>query len=94
MVHSWLSALQAERLEQRTIAISERLKACNGDWEATYFVSLARNFGFGINGDAFEQWAKTIPFHAVDHHRDDLFQIETILWTGRTIASQCVTKAT
>ena len=63
MVHSWLSALQAERLEQRTIAISERLKACNG---------------FGINGDAFEQWAKTIPFHAVDHHRDDLFQIETI----------------
>ncbi|MBF1474731.1 MAG: DUF2851 family protein [Prevotella pallens] len=78
MVHSWLSALQAERLEQRTIAISERLKACNGDWEATYFVSLARNFGFGINGDAFEQWAKTIPFHAVDHHRDDLFQIETI----------------
>ena len=62
MVHSWLSALQAERLEQRTIAISERLKACNGDWEATYFVSLARNFGFGINGDAFEQWAKTIPF--------------------------------
>ena len=72
MVHSWLSALQAERLEQRTIAISERLKACNGDWEATYFVSLARNFGFGINGDAFEQWAKTIPFHAVDHHRKDL----------------------
>ena len=26
----------------------------------------------------FEQWAITIPFHAVDHHRDDLFQIETI----------------
>ena len=78
MVHSWLNALQTERLEQRTTAISERLKACNGNWEATYFVSLARNFGFGINGDAFEQWAKSIPFHAVDHHRDDLFQVEAI----------------
>lgn len=78
MIHSWLSALQTERLEQRTIAITERLKACDGNWEVAYFVSLARNFGFGINGDAFEQWAKAIPFQAVAHHRNDLFQIETI----------------
>ena len=40
---------------------------------------LARNYGFGINGDAFEQWAYHLPLRAVDHHhRDDLFQIEAI----------------
>ena len=39
-------------------------------------MTLARNYGFGINGEAFEQWARSIPLHAVDHHRDDLFQIE------------------
>lgn len=77
-VHSWMSALQTERLSQKTEAIVRRLQQCNGDWENAYFVTLARNYGFGINGEAFEQWALTFPLHIVDHHRDDLFQIEAI----------------
>lgn len=56
----------------------EAVEACNGSWEAGYFATLARNYGFGINGDAFEQWAMSIPLHSVDHHRDNLFQIEAI----------------
>ena len=76
IVHSWLSALQTERLEQKTEAIRKRVAQCNGSWEQAYFTTLARNFGFGINGDAFEQWAQNIPLSAVGHHRDDLFQIE------------------
>ena len=77
-VHAWMSALQTERLERKTQDINQRVKLCDGSWEAAYFVTLARNYGFGINGEAFEAWAKTIPLHAVDHHRDDLFQIEAI----------------
>ena len=78
MVHSWMSALQTERLEQKTQAIGQRVQRQNGSWEGGYFMTLARNYGFGINGDAFEAWAATIPLQAVDHHRDDLFQIEAI----------------
>ena len=78
MVHSWMSALQTERLEQKTEAIYERVKRCEGSWEAGYFVTLARNYGFGVNGEAFEQWAYHIPLGSVAHHRDDLFQIEAI----------------
>ena len=78
VVHSWMSALQTERLSAKTEAIVGRLARCNGDWENAYFVTLARNFGFGINGDAFEQWAQSIPLHAVDHHRDNIFQIEAL----------------
>ena len=77
-IHSWMSALQTERLSQKTTAIDGRVQRCNGDWENAYFITLARNYGFGINGDAFEQWALHVPLHAVDHHRDDLFQIEAI----------------
>lgn len=76
--HSWMSALQTERLEQKTEAITRRVGLCDGSWEAAYFVTLARNYGFGINGDAFEQWALNLPLHDVAHHRDDLFQIEAI----------------
>ena len=77
-VHSWMAALQTERLEQKTKAIEKRAQLCNGSWEDAYFVTLARNYGFGINGDAFEHWAMHVPLHAVDKHRDDLFQIEAI----------------
>lgn len=77
-VHAWLSALQVERLEQKTEAIVRRARQCGGSWEDAYFVTLARNYGFGINGDAFEQWALNVPLRAVDKHRDDLFQIEAI----------------
>ena len=77
-VHSWMAALQTERLEQKTEAIRHRAEQCNGSWEDAYFVTLARNYGFGINGDAFEQWALNVPLGAVGKHRDDLFQIEAI----------------
>lgn len=77
-VHAWMNALQTERLEQKTNAIEDRVRRCNGDWENAYFVTLARNFGFGVNGEAFEEWAFHIPLQAVGHHRDDILQIEAI----------------
>ena len=77
-VHSWMAALQTERLERKTEDIRRRAELCNGSWEDAYFVTLARNYGFGINSDAFEQWALNVPLSAVGHHRDDLFQIEAI----------------
>ena len=77
-IHSWLNTLLCERLEQRAETVARRVKTANGDWEQAFFATLARNFGFGINGDAFEEWARHIPLQAVGHHRDDLFQIEAL----------------
>ncbi len=77
-VHAWMAALQTERLEQKTVAIRQRADGCGGSWEDAYFQTLARNYGFGINGDAFEQWAASMPLSAVGKHRDDLFQVEAI----------------
>ena len=75
-LHSWLSALQTERLERKTEDILRRVNLCNGSWEDAFFQTLARNFGFGVNTEAFETWAQHVPLKAVDHHRDDVFQIE------------------
>ena len=77
-VHAWMAALQTERLERKTDDIRRRAEQCGGSWEDAYFVTLARNYGFGINSEAFEQWALNVPMNAVAHHRDDLFQIEAI----------------
>ena len=79
-VHSWLTALQTERLEQKAQLIAQRLEHCNNNWEDAFFITLARNFGFGLNGDAFETWAGLLPFRAMDKHRNDLFQIEVFFY--------------
>lgn len=78
--HSWMTALQMERFEQKATLLNERLKRCQGNWEDAFFITLARIFGFGLNGDAFETWAHRLPFRAVDKHRNDLFQIEAIFF--------------
>lgn len=79
-IHSWLTALQTERLEQKARQISVRLSHCNHNWEDAFFITIARNFGFGLNGDAFETWAGLLPFRAMDKHRNDQFQIEAFFY--------------
>ena len=79
-VHAWMSALQTERLERKTQDIQRRVEQCNGDWEQAWFVSLARYFGFGVNNDAMEQWALSIPLQQLAHVGDDLFQIEAFFY--------------
>lgn len=77
-IHSWMSALQTERLERKTLAIVQRVKGSRGSWEDAYFQTLARSYGFGINGEAMECWAQSIDLSKAAHHRDDIFQIETM----------------
>lgn len=78
MVHSWLNALQVERLEQKTDAILHRVHLQDDSWEVGFFATLARCFGFGKNGDAFEQWASVVQLSAAAHHRDNELQIEAM----------------
>ena len=80
MVHNWMTSLMLERFEERTRQIMARREALDKDWESTLFVTIARNFGFGLNGDAFETWASSIPMSAVAKHRDNLFQVEAIFF--------------
>ena len=79
-VHGWMSALQYERLEQKRARVMACLERCDHNWEDAFFVTLARNFGFGLNSDVFERWGQSIPLRALDKHRDDLFQLEAIFF--------------
>lgn len=76
--HSFLSRLTAERLERKRTEVLQRLSRCRGDWEQTLFMTLARSFGFGLNGDAFEEWGRCASLSAAAHHRDNRLQVEAI----------------
>ncbi len=77
-VHSWMDTLLLERLHSRAQRVMDYLAQTGGDWEKALFMTLARNFGFGLNAEAFQAWAKLLPLEKLGKHRDDLFQIEAI----------------
>lgn len=78
--HAWLSSLTTERLQQKTERIRDYLRLTGGDWERAFFIALARNFGFGVNAEAFEAWAMTIEPSQIGKHRDDLLQVEAFFF--------------
>ena len=79
-IQSWKNSLLVERLEQKMDAIDSLLDANNQHWEEAFYITLARNFGFGTNSQAFEQLAKATPLSVLGKHKDNLFQLEAILF--------------
>ncbi len=77
-VHAWMDALLVERLMERSERVLGKVERFRGDWERATFVTLARTFGFGLNGDAFERWAEHVPLQAAGKHRDHLEQVAAI----------------
>lgn len=76
-IRAWLSALQTERMEWQMSEVGRRAKEC-GSWDAAYFVTVARCFGMGVNGDLMERLAMSLPLQILDRHADDLFQLEAL----------------
>ncbi|RYU94951.1 DUF2851 family protein [Emticicia agri] len=75
-----LDKVLAKRLIQKSKIVEELLGENNGDWEETTYQLLAKNFGFKINSEAFLRLAKNLPLKILQKHRDNLTQIEAILF--------------
>lgn len=76
----WMGSLLQERLERKTQDIFHLLAQHNNDWNGAFYITLTRNFGFGVNGDAFEWLAKSLPFHCILKQRGNPVQIEALLF--------------
>ncbi|MDR0768574.1 MAG: DUF2851 family protein [Dysgonamonadaceae bacterium] len=74
----WKNALLTERLERKTGDLLRLLDEYRGDWNEMFYVALARSYGFGINNDAFERLAKSLPLKIVLKHHDSPAQIEAL----------------
>lgn len=79
-IQSWKNSLLSERLEQKTTIIAHLLNATNQHWEEAFYITLARNFGFGTNNQAFESLALSLPLSVLGKHKDNLFQLEALLF--------------
>ncbi|MCF8298788.1 MAG: DUF2851 family protein [Saprospiraceae bacterium] len=79
-ISNWLERIMIERLERKSQMISDTLGLCNNNWEQTFYQSLARNFGFNTNSEAFELLAKSLPIQIIAKHKSNIFQIEALLF--------------
>lgn len=80
MVRDWLDSMGFERLYAKVDAINARLERSRGDWEQAAFVTLGRALGAGINGDAFERVASSLPLRLMHKHCDSLLSLEAMLF--------------
>lgn len=80
LLTDWKNALLVERFEQKTQMIEILLSQTSNHWEEAFYVSLARSFGFGTNSQAFERVARSLPISVLAKHKDNLFQLEALLF--------------
>lgn len=75
----WLDALVVERLEHKMAAIESCLKQNKNNWEATFYLFLARCFGAKQNGQSFEALTQSLPLRILSKHKSNLFELEALL---------------
>ena len=76
----WLDRLLVERLERKTAYVEELLEKNKNNWEETFYQIIARNFGFKTNAEPFEQLARSLPLITLAKHKNNLMQIEALLF--------------
>lgn len=77
---NWLDRLLVERLELKTNAIAEALKATNNHWEEAFYRMIARNFGLKVNMEPFEALARSLPLLTLSKHKSSLLQVEALIF--------------
>ena len=87
----WVSSLAIERLQAKAQRLYDWLELYRGSWEEVCYISLARSLGFGINGDAFERLARSLPLLFMQKHADSLPQVEAFLFgqAGLLVEGEC-----
>ncbi|MBN1413981.1 MAG: DUF2851 family protein [Bacteroidales bacterium] len=80
LLQSWLSSVMVERLEGKTKFIDDLLEKYQNNWEEVFYLQLARSFGFHLNAEPFEQMARSLPLNILGRHKNNLFQLEALLF--------------
>ncbi len=79
-LNNWLSNLLVERAEQKTDFAKILLEFKTKNWEELCYIMTARAFGFKVNALPFELLAKSLPSIILAKHKNNLFQIEALLF--------------
>ncbi len=79
-LNSWLTNILIERMEEKTSYVKNILRFTNNNWEEAFYIILAKAFGFKVNSEPFELTAKSLPYMILAKNKNNLFQIEALLF--------------
>jgi len=75
-----LDRVLLERLEKKAAQVVSLLQKNQQDWEETAYQWLTQHFGFKLNDPAFLKLSQILPLKNIQKHRDNLTQIEALLF--------------
>ncbi len=79
VLQNWLERLFIERLESKSNLILKLLNQSQNNWEAVLFQLLSKNFGLNVNGSAFLEMSKTIPYKVIAKHHQNVEDLEALI---------------
>jgi len=88
LVKNWLERLYFERLEQKSRLINKVLMDSNSDWEAVFFLLMAKNFGLKSNGEAMFELAESIGFSVFRKEGENQKSLEALFFGQANLLNQ------
>ena len=88
IISNWQERLIIERLDRRAELIFRFLAENNFHWEQAFWWLIARNFGITVNSDGFEKIARSIPLPILAKHKNQIHQLEAILFGQASLLDQ------
>jgi hypothetical protein len=76
---AWKDRMLAERLHRKSAYVLQLFRENKGHWETTCWQMMARGFGMAINGELFEQVARSLPLTILARHRRQVILLEALL---------------
>ncbi|MEO6167877.1 MAG: DUF2851 family protein [Chitinophagales bacterium] len=80
IVQQWLNRLLIERMEEKIQPILSALQENQNNWEETFYQFLAMSYGARVNAEPFQRLARAIPVKVLAKHKNNLFQLEALLF--------------
>lgn len=79
IINDWLTSLSMQRLISKMDRLKDLVEGQLRGWPEAFYVALTRSLGTGVNSDAMERLARSLPLSCLLHHRDNLLQVKALL---------------
>ncbi len=79
-IEFWKYRLVVERMEDRVLKYKSKLNLNNIDWDQNLYVAFLSYLSAKVNRLGFEELGKALPYKLLQKHRNNIFQIEALLF--------------
>lgn len=79
ILHDWQTSLVIQRMMNKVNRVRDIIDDKQKSWPEALYVTLCRALGTGINSDACERLARSLPYAFLQKHADHYIQIEAMI---------------